>query len=203
MKIIRSELHILSLYKQSEKFAAQLHRARRARISLALAAVLLSVGELPGQRLNVVTSNDIAQIVQMSLARLTSCDILDSLSRSFTSVQRPRWALIREIATERTPIWSLEFGDSSFVILSDAVRSPSPCSRPSSPVLISAASAQQYRDSGYVVAAISVVGRHLSQRMVAVEVSLKPNAVTYVARLQFRRSRSKWLIVSFVDSYDM
>ena len=173
--------------------------------TVSCASAIASVS-LAAQNFHVVTPSDVQQVVRMSIDRLPVCELLDSLARTASIAPRSRWAVVREVATNRTPLWSLTSADSSFVVLPQTIGTISRCAGLSGPILISAATAQEHLDSGYAVVAVSVVPSFSTARYsrnVAVEISVAPNAVSYLAQLHFRKIHSRWRLLRFSENYDI
>lgn len=171
--------------------------------ALATGATLLTSRSLEAQSPSTVTTDDIRHIAILSLKRLPLCAALDSLSRALKMPSRSRWAVVRDVATDQTPFLGRVPDDSSFVVLPESVRITPRCNRLSESILISAANAHDYLDSGYAVVSLSVAGRRQSTRNVDIYIRVVPNGVGYGAQLRFRKSRSKWNLVSFAETFDI
>lgn len=172
-------------------------------LALAAGATLLPSRRLEAQDHRTVTTDDVRHIAILALKRLPLCAALDSLSRELKMASRSRWALVRDVATDQTPFLTSVPDDSSFVVLPDSVRITPRCRRLSESILIAAANAHAYLDSGYAVVSLSVVGARPATRSVDIYIMVVPNGVGYGAQMTFRKSRSTWRLVSFAETYDI
>lgn len=172
--------------------------------AIVVGAVSFCAAGAAAQSPGAVDAGVVREVVRSVLLRVEWCTVFDSLSRALKKPRATRWAVVREVATMRTPIWAMPSDSSSLVVLRQrhGLTAP-PCSWLGAPRLIGVSEVQTAIDDGYSVVSLSVVrpaGEASHLRSAIVELYGVTSTV-YVAQLRVRKERTRWHVRSILENY--